>query len=488
MGIIQKQAVQTTVVTIVGTIIGVLTQSLMPFILSPEEIGALSILNSVSGILSVVFSLGFTQILLNVFAQYRNPENGHAGFLMFGIFISIFGILLAQIVFFLFEDFFLGDELKNKLIQSFAFLIFPIVFFRILFKNIDIYMRMLFSSVIGVFLENALLKFIIFSSLVLLWFDVLAYAQLAILYACALSAPGLIILIHSIFKTEKIKLPDKKLVEKKELKRLANFGLYGILTSASGIIIISVDQLMLNSILNTSAVGIYSVLYFAGMLVSIPSRGVKRISVPVLSEAWKNKAHTNITEIYQKSVVNLTVIGVYLFVLGWLCIAPVLTYIPKYESGLYVFFFIGLGQLFDMMSGVNMEILATSEKYRMNTYFNIVLAVLIIVLNYFFITTWGIVGSAVASSIAMFVVNFCRWYYLKQNFGLQPISKSVLIAVLTGTVLIVVLSLLKLDFHPLIQVAVYSICITIPYWLIVLKLNLAPDITQWLLKIKKRFL
>ena len=480
---------RTTVVSFVGTGIGAVSQILLPFVFPEEDqIGALSLLNSISRIFATIFTLGFAQITLQVFAYFRNEEHGHSGFLMFAVLFSLIGSVLGLLSFYALQDYFVGVGNDYRLIRSISYLIFPIIFFKIFYTNLDAYMRMLFSSVAGAFWEGLMLKLMILISVLLFWLGWIDYTYTAYIYSFALSLPGIALIILSFMRTNEIKLPQRSYFTRDTRKDLTNYGIYGILGAASGVLVVSIDQVMLNKMIGTDAVGVYSVLFFAGVLISIPARGVKRIVVPVLAESWKKKDYENIEKVYEKSVTNQTVIGIYLFVAGWLCIEPALSYLPDYAHGLYVFFFIGLGQLFDMMTGVNVEVIATSERYRMNTYFNIVLAGLVICLNFFFILEWNIVGAALASAIAMLAVNFSRWYYLKRKFGFQPFSLKVLIAALLGGALIALFKFIPLDINPLGKMVIYALTVTLVYWTAVIKFNLAPDTNQWLLKLKKRFL
>ena len=85
MGIIQKQALRTTVINFIGAGFGAVTRILMPIIISPAQVGLLNLLDSISGIFVTIFSLGFEQILAKMFPSYRDDEKGHHGFLVFGI-------------------------------------------------------------------------------------------------------------------------------------------------------------------------------------------------------------------------------------------------------------------------------------------------------------------------------------------------------------------------------------------------------------------
>lgn len=487
MGLIQQQALRTTVISFLGIGIGMVSQMIMPFLLTTEEIGALALLNSISTVLAAFFCLGFTQVTLNMFSHFRDEENGHSGYFLFGVLFTIVGIVLAETTFWFFQDFFIGMEDKNHLIRSLAIFIFPIIIFKIIFLNSDIYLRMLYSSVSGAFLEGLVMKLLILIGILGFYLSLVDFNELVYVYTIALCLPGVIIAILAFRKTNTIVKPSEGFFSKANRNSIFRFGIFGLLATASAIIIISIDQLMINKMIGTEAVGVYSVLFFAGLLVNVPMRGLKRASVSIIADAWKDQDLTKIQSIYTKSVVSQSVIGFYLFAIGWACLEPALAYLPEYQEGMYVFFFIGLAQLFEVMTGVNTEIIATSTKYHYNTYLNIILAFLIIVTNYFFIGEWGIVGAAAASALALILINILRWYILLRFFGFQPFNLKFLYSIVIGSVFIVLASLMELPFSVPVQILVAGFSITILYWVIVLKLSLSEDINAWIRKIRNKF-
>src|SRR5690606_15223660 len=124
---------------------------------------------------------------------------------------SLVGILFAEVSFLLTESLIIGTEEDTKAIQMVAHFIFPMIFFRILFKNLDIYMSMLLNSVLGSLLEGFLLKFVILLGFVFLWMGWINYDYLVYIYVGAFCLPGVIIMIFSFMKSTPIVLPKKEL-------------------------------------------------------------------------------------------------------------------------------------------------------------------------------------------------------------------------------------------------------------------------------------
>ena len=492
LGIIKKQAIRNAAFSFTGAFFGAGSRMSMPLFLSEAQIGLLSLLDAISGMFAIIFCLGFEQVLIRVFPKFRNDESGHNGFLAFGLYLSFIGVLFGLIVFYFGEHLFLGDNSEtNKWFLSFSFLVFPLILFRILFKNLDGYARMLFNSVIGVFLESLLTKVVLLLSLVALAVGLIDFRYLVYIQTINLCLPGLIIFIYSIVKTEKITKPSPKLLSKNELRGIFGLVIIGVLTGTSGSLVLYVDSLMVNKLLSLEALGIYATLFFAARLLIIPSTGIARISTTILAEAWTNKDMKKVQEIYEKSALNQLIIGAYLFGIGWLCIRSVLSLTPKFEPYLnhaWVFFFLGLGLLIEMSAGVNTSIIKASEKYKYNMYFAIVLAVCVVILNYIFIQKWNIEGAAIASMFAMIIVNFLRWFMLRKYYGLQPFNKNFLKGLILASVFIIAASLIKFDLPVVTRLIVYSTGFTLIFWVTVVGLKISPDINEWLRKMKNTYL
>jgi O-antigen/teichoic acid export membrane protein len=95
---------------------------------------------------------------------------------------------------------------------------------------------------------------------------------------------------------------------------------------------------------------------------------------------------------------------------------------PDYAGGKWVIFFIGLGYVIDMATGVNGNVIALSKYYRMGLVFLLILVVTVIVSMFMFIPLWGISGAAAAIALAFLVNNLMRFLFLKMKYGMQPFS------------------------------------------------------------------
>lgn len=462
----------------------------MPIILTEAQIGLLQLLDSISGFFVTIFSLGYTQILSMLFPKYRDDETGHHGFLVFGIMLSLLGILVSWVIYLTLGDYYFDSTESSVWFKSFSFLIFPLIFFRILFRNIDGYVRMLFNTVLGVFLELFINKILLLLGLMAFALSWINYEFLVYVFSFILCIPGLIIIIFSFIKADKIRLPHKALFIPSNKKLMIQYSMFGIFTGLSGSVVLYVDSLMVNKMISIEALGVYATFYFAARLLVIPSVSINRISTVVIAESWKKDDKENIQSVYEKSSLNQLLLGAFLFGLGWACMDPVLGLTPKldhYAEFQYIFFFLGIGLVIEMMTGVNAAIISTSAKYRYETYFNLLLAALIIFLNYFLIIEYQVVGAAIASAIAMTVINIARWWFLKKTFQLQPFNFQFLKAFVVCALFVSAACALNYEADPITKIIVNSVGLTVLFWSVVLGFKISPDMNGWINKIYTKF-
>jgi len=260
---------------------------------------------------------------------------------------------------------------------------------------------------------------------------------------------------------------------------MVNICLFGILTGLSGIAMSTIDKFMINSMIDLSATGIYSVAFYFSVLILIPSKSVRNISLPFVAEFMKKKDFKGIHNIYLKSSINQLVLGFLLFIGIWANIHNVFKILPpEYEAGKYVIFFMMLAKLFELATGVANIVIATSRYYRVQTYFMIILLVLIIVSNLIFIPIYGIVGAAMASAISSFVFNFLRFIFVYRKFKMQPFNlKSGTLLIIT-TVSYVASFVIPVFPNFILDILIRSIFITIIFGSLIMLFRVSDEVNE----------
>ena len=254
--------------------------------------------------------------------------------------------------------------------------------------------------------------------------------QLVVAYAGVVSLKGLIIFIYLLIKGELDFRPQLHFIDKKLQKEIVNVAFYTILVGVGGSIVFRVDKIIVNQMLGLSETGIYTIAFYFGTLVVIPSRPLLRITGTLIADAWKRNDVPYIADVYKRSCINQFIIGAFLFGGIWVNIDNILIVLgPDYASGKWVIFFIGLGYLIDMVTGANGLVISYSKYFRMALWFLLVLLILVFSSMFLLIPVWGITGAAVAIALSFLINNLMRYIFLYKKYRMQPFSTHFLIVI-----------------------------------------------------------
>ncbi|PLW99000.1 MAG: hypothetical protein C0594_17600 [Marinilabiliales bacterium] len=491
MGEIRKQSITGTIYTFVGVVVGFFTSAIIfPRILDPDEIGLLGILISYSLLFSQFASFGFMSTTTRMFPYFRDKQKKHHGFLFLSIMVAITGFVLATVVFILLEPN-LSDagEGKSQLFGEFSYFIIPLVFFTLFFNIIDSYTKALYNAVRGTVQREFVKRILILLIIPFYYLKWISFEQFVLLYVIANCLPTVFLIIPLIRDGDFSLKPDFAFLDKEMLKTMMSVGVFGIIISATGVITLSLDRIMIESFLGLSKTGIYSTAFFFGTLVILPARSVNKITSTFVAEAWKNNDRKMLDDIYYKSSLNQFIVGLLLLAGIWANIDNVMLILTdKFIEGKYVILFIGLAYLTDMVAGSSAGILGTSKKYRLQALFMVIMVILIIITNYLFIPVWGIVGAAFASFISKLAFNLMRFIYLWIRFKMQPYNyKYIMVIVIALT------SYLAAHFIPVLPNFIIDIILRGGVLLIVfagliLLFNISSDINEQYLRYRKKIL
>ena len=483
MGVIKSQSIKSTIYTYIGVFIGFINSTLlMPRLLSKEQVGMLSLVNSLAGLFVGFFALGVPLIAVKLFPTFRNPQNKHNGFFSFMFLMTVIGTISGILIYILFEDYLLTEKNDARNFSPF-FLGFCILFIaKLAFKNFDSFIRMMYKTVLGAFLEGFIIKILATTLLLSFWYyQGYDFKIFFLLYVSALAIPGIVQGLY-IFFIREFSLDFRRFstFASSMKQELITLSIYGLLGTLGSIVVLEVDKLMISNMIGLEATGIYSIAFFFGLFINIPARGLKRVAQALVSDLWRNNDVKSIQSIYRKSCNNQFLLSLYLFLGVWLNIDYVFQFLPEgYSDGKYVILFIGLGQLADMITGVNTEIIASSKYYRFNTYFIGSLIVLVVLFNYLLIPPFGIEGAAMASALAMILVNGSKFFFLNYKLNFQPLNSGIVKILVIGiaSLLIIQFALPVFD-NPFVGILTTGTLLTILYWVPSLLLGISEDINQ----------
>jgi O-antigen/teichoic acid export membrane protein len=400
---------------------------------TPDQYGLSRSFGDFGNMLFAFSFLGATSVIYKFYPYYhahlKKKDNDLLGLSLLLVTIAFCCLLPMAVVF---KPFFVRKFSANSSqLVTWYYWFFPFGYCLLLYNIIESYTACLKRTIITSFLKETILRLL---TTVLIILFVLNYISFEIFIKSFAFLYGVLVVILLLYLKSKkelfvtIKTSSITRKFKKKILTLAAFVFGGvIITTISS----SIDSLTISGRIpnGQAALGIFALSSYISNIIQVPQRSVIAISIPVLAEAWREKKLDQILKIYQRSSINLLLIGLFLFANIWLCYEDVIHTFnmnPAYLSGKYVVFFLGVKILIDMGTGVNAQIIATSNYWRFEFVTGIILLVLIVPLNYFLIGKIGIVGAGISNLIAYSVYNLIRLIFLWKKFRMQPFSLNTL--------------------------------------------------------------
>lgn len=241
------------------------------------------------------------------------------------------------------------------------------------------------------------------------------------------------------------------------------------------------DSILISSVLENAMaqVAVYSFAQNMAAIIQAPQRGIAAASMSPLSKAWKEKDTFTIGRIYQRSSINQLLFAFGLFGLILLNFTDAITTFrleSSYINGLFVFLLLGLTRLVDMGTGVNSQIIVTSPGWRFEFYSGIILLLSMLPLSYFLTKEYGIVGTAIAQLMSIFLYNIIRILFLFFKYRLQPFSRHTASAILLACCSILLVRFLFMEQSGWISLFTRSLLFIFLYITGVWTMRLSPDL------------
>lgn len=423
MGVIKRQTIRGSVYSYLGVLVGFFTTALiMPRLMTQEQIGLTNILVAVSAIYSQFSTLGFTKVIERLFSYFRDKDKNHNGFVFLTIAVGMAGFLLSLISFFILKPYIIESNIqKSPLLVEYIWYLVPLIFFRMFFLLLDSYNKMLFDATTGTFLSDLFYRLGNLALLIAFFFKLINFPQFVFGYVFVLSFPAIYLAGLLIYRRQFNLQPNLEFIQPPLRKEMISLSVYGIIGGLSSVALLNIDTIMLNEYYNLSMTGIYSISFFFGTIILIPNKALGKISSTIIADAWKDNDLKTIDDIYFKSSINQLFAALLLFILMVTNLHNIFKILPpQYSDGEWVIILIALSNLIVASTGVSVQIIGTSHKYKIQTYSMGVLVLLVVIFYTIFIPLWGMVGAALGSLLSVSGASLLRVFYLKRNMNLFP--------------------------------------------------------------------
>ncbi len=441
MGLIQRDALRTMLISYLGLVLGYLNKVvLFIIILSTEEIGLIGLILSVGMLFAQLSGLGAINTTQRFSPFFRNAARNNYGFLKLTFLIVLVGVLISSGLAYLFEDWVIEYYQENS--SSFVkyyYWVIPVGVANILYLLLESHLRAIYKNVIPVFVRDIGSRILVTLLLLLLYFKLINFHQFLIANCLVFFIPVFVLFGYMIYLKEVKSLNVKIEVFRRFRSILIKYGLFSYINTLGGILVTTLDITMIASFVGLSGVGVYYTVMYLTSALQVPSAALLRIATPFVPVYWKEQKMKEMEKLYKDvSSMNL-IIGSALFLIVWVSRVDVFSILPdEFQPGIWVFLFLMSGRLFDMYMGINSIILLTSKKFKVDILFTLILLFLVFGLNWILIPIYGIIGAAISTMIALVMYNLLRMLYVWYIYKIHPfkLNHSIIIALLFSTLLI----------------------------------------------------
>ena len=421
---------------IIGSICGFIWTILIARYLGVSDYGIMNFAISFTGIIAITMDLGIsTHIVRHIATDYDSAPKYLGNAIPLKTIFSFFTFLLALILLILMKC----DELTIQVTLLFT-------------------IQKIFASLIGLFngslqaVEEGKYQAIgnILLNILLLIFMIISIVGDFGLYGITLSylIANLIVVIFQYLAMKKILSKPKFEFDKKFCKKITLYSIPFALTSFLGVVLYSVDMVMLTKMVGNYANGIYSAAYKLISVLTLFYGVYSAVVFPVMSRLYKNDKKSLVIS-FEKSIKYFMLLTI-----------PISFATILYSTDIVVFFF---GQSYSQTSSVLsiliitvplsfinaicINLLNASHKERYVTLTYIIATTTNFILNLIIIPKYSYDGAAFTNILSDILLTILFFYSI-YNLDLMPNKKlyfELLKIIIASFILYIVLSVLNLN-------------------------------------------
>lgn len=495
-GAIAKNSFWASVVNYTGSVIGLLsTFFLFPLVFTPSENGVFRLYIEMGALLAGVGQLGTGYSIWKFFPKFNNARNGHNGIGFWLTIIPLTGIVFVFVCLSFGKPWvveFLGE--KGRAFLPYYNLLYPFVFFFVFNTVYEVFSAALGKIVFASFLrENvvriglAVLGFLYFDNHLDFWGTMLG---VSLVY-------GLVCILNIVNVNKATSLsyyPHWQFVQESKglQKQFFGYTAYLFLTYIAMLVLQRMDFLMVTKIQGMNDTGVYGIALNMSVLIEIPTRSILQIANPKLSEAIHENNQQEIKRLYEKTSLNQFVLGAMVLLLIWINIDAFFSIMPNgdlYRSGKYAVLILGIGKLFVLLQGNSSAMLIFSKRYYLTLLVNVVAIIAAVYMNQQLIPIWGLNGAAIATGLVWLVSGFVLGVLVWNVYGMQPINRNIVLALLIMALFIGVSEWLRpFPDQPILSAIIGNLLLFPACLLVVFKLRISEDIISIVSKMTGRLM
>ncbi len=475
MGIVTNQSFKNTITTYLGFGIGAInTLFLYTYFISDVYYGLVAYMLSTANIMMPLMAFGVHNTLVKFYSTFKT-KNSLNSFLTLMLFLPLLLIIPIGIVG-IFSYEIIGELLskKNPIIKDYVWYIYVSAVAMAYFEVFFAWSKTQMLTVFGNFMKEVFHRVGVMILLFAINFDWINVEEFIIGVVIVYILRMIVMMLYAF----SVRLPVFRFNRVENVGAILKYSSLIIIAGSIATIILDIDSFMLGSYMAIEKVAYYGVAIYIATVIAVPSRAMQQILQPLTAKFLNDKNKVALKDLYVRSSQTLFVIGGFIFLLIVLNINEMYHLIPKeFSGGLIVVFLVSVAKLYDNLMGCNNVVLFNSDYYRVVLLFGVILTILTVLLNMLFIPMFGINGSAFATFLAISIYNTIKIYFVKKKFNMMPFNAE------TGKVLVLLIVTIVLfyfwdfPFHPIANIVLKSLLITIFYVMVILRMNVSEDIS-----------
>lgn len=484
MGIVLNQSIKNTIITYFGFGIGAINALfLYTIFLGKTHYGMVVFLLSAANIMMPLMSFGVQNTIIRFYSKYKT-ETERDKFLSFMLLLPVFIAIPIGLMCFLFYNqiaFYILKE--NPSAAPFLWQIPLIGIFMGYFEIFYAWVKVHFQSVFGNFLSEVGTRVVIMILLFAVYLDWIEKDTFIYLLSGVYGLQCFAMMYFAI----QVKKPVISFQIPANVKGILSYSFFIIATGTVSVMLIDFDKVMIPMYQNISNNALYSVAVFIAMVISVPSKAMMQIIYPLTAQLINENKWDELSLLYKKSAINLQVFGGLILLGIFLNCKELYQLLPQeYSGGIEVVFLIGLSKFYDLILGNNVAIILNTKYYRWFLFFNLALIFMMIGLYMILIPIFGINGAALATFLAVFIYNTAKLFLVYWKMNVFPFTINTLYSFGIITLVFLAFYFWDFDFHPILNIVIKSILITIVYCLLNYKFKIAIELNEVFDKFKSK--
>ena len=229
-----------------------------------------------------------------------------------------------------------------------------------------------------------------------------------------------------------------------ERKEIVSFSLPLSFIAYLSVITLYTDSLMLGYFMSTFEVGIYAAVARLALLIELPLTSFNNIFGPMISEFYSRNEMGKLEDLFKvvtKWVFTLSLPIYLILVLFAQQIIGIFGH--DFEVGAVALIIYGAGELINAVTGASGTIIMMTGRPKINLLNSIAFGLCIVMLNYFLIPKYGIIGAAAATGFAIALINILKVLQVYLILRIHPYKLNYLKPIIAGLLSLLIVALIR---------------------------------------------